>query len=595
MVVSDITVKFKGYKCFKDEFAGFDKIMPINIIIGKNNSGKSSLIDLINFIVKNYSVSSSLKEDVQFKIEKTVSEEELKKVFSPHTEYSGTKIGTVKHAWDDHGKFLIGLKISCYMNNSFFIKELIWKDEEPFFKVPHGVYASDAIVEFRKERMKDYYYGSGNVIIPDQLKKKDISKIESERDITPEEDQKDKTVVSSNGAYCTNIIQKYVHDSDKDRELITVQLLNALNEIFNPDSIFKEITVRRHDDDKWEIYFYEEKKGLVPLSKSGSGLKTIIQVLLNLLVVPENHNAKASDYVFIFEELENNLHPSLLRRLFSYIEKFAIEKECTFFITTHSPVVIDKFSACNIAQMIHVTHDGKTARTKTIENFSDKSYLLDDIGAKASDLMQANGIVWLEGPSDRIYFNKWIELISNGEIKEHKDYECAFFGGSILSHFNADGDNLDKDFIDLLKINRNAVLITDSDKTSKKMQLKERVIKITKEMEEIGAFVWVTEVKEIENYIPAKVLETLFNKSSLPEIEKYQHFYYLPEDKKRKQNKLKNEGYWQKHSFTKTYDKVSLARNVVTTLSVELMEERYDWKEKMCRIKDLIIKWNEDR
>jgi ATPase subunit of ABC transporter with duplicated ATPase domains len=46
---SDISIKIKNHRCFRDEFAGFDKIMPVNIIIGRNNAGKSALLDLLAF------------------------------------------------------------------------------------------------------------------------------------------------------------------------------------------------------------------------------------------------------------------------------------------------------------------------------------------------------------------------------------------------------------------------------------------------------------------------------------------------------------------------------------------------------------------
>lgn len=41
-------------------FADFDKIKPINIIIGRNNSGKSSLIDMLDFVnlFQNYGYST---------------------------------------------------------------------------------------------------------------------------------------------------------------------------------------------------------------------------------------------------------------------------------------------------------------------------------------------------------------------------------------------------------------------------------------------------------------------------------------------------------------------------------------------------------
>ena len=41
------SIYFKGHSCFKNNWAGFDEIKPINVIIGRNNSGKSHLLDLV--------------------------------------------------------------------------------------------------------------------------------------------------------------------------------------------------------------------------------------------------------------------------------------------------------------------------------------------------------------------------------------------------------------------------------------------------------------------------------------------------------------------------------------------------------------------
>ena len=40
------SVKFRGYRCFKKDWAGFDTVKPVNVIIGRNNAGKSQLLDL---------------------------------------------------------------------------------------------------------------------------------------------------------------------------------------------------------------------------------------------------------------------------------------------------------------------------------------------------------------------------------------------------------------------------------------------------------------------------------------------------------------------------------------------------------------------
>ena len=136
--------------------------------------------------------------------------------------------------------------------------------------------------------------------------------------------------------------------------------MNALNSIFGNDGQFSEIQVQHHDEtpgekqDHWEIYLGEDKKGLIPLSKSGSGLKTILLVLLNLLVMPKIENRDKSEFVFAFEELENNLHPALLRRLFQYIEEYAINENAHIFLSTHSSTALDFFGVSENAQITHV-------------------------------------------------------------------------------------------------------------------------------------------------------------------------------------------------------------------------------------------------
>ncbi len=581
MVVENIVFKFKNYKCFKDEFAGFDKIMPINVIIGKNNSGKSSLTDILMSFSGDPEIKEALKS-AEYYVEKDVEDDVIKEIFKVNMPIS---LGNthVYDAWHSHGKHLLGLKYKFTTFSNFNVKSKDWLDLEAFKKGLNGGIVAPEVAKDRKERVESHL-NSVKHFRPSFLLKKIIKMVSSERDINPE-DSTTFIDLKANGQGATAIIARQINNSDLDRDLIRKKLLDALNKIFVPDSKFNEIIVQQIDNKgTWEVYFDEDDKGLIPLSKSGSGLKTVIQVLLNLIVVPENDKRKISEYIFIFEELENNLHPALLRRLFNYIENFARENKCLFFITTHSPVVIDKFGSCDIAQIIHVTHDGKTARTKTVDNFSDNQYLLDDIGAKASDLLQANGVVWLEGPSDRIYFNKWLEIISDGKLKEHRDYECAFFGGTVLAHFEADKD-IDGDAVNILKINRNAVLITDSDKNSSRGRNKKRVERIVNEMDEINAFSWVTGTKEIENYIPKEALEKIYNKSNLPQIGQYQYFY---------SKKAQNNAYWQRH-INKTFNKVDLAREVVKHLKKENMENCFDWKKKMEEIAKRIEDWNKDR
>lgn len=48
----DIAVYFKGYKNFSDKnLVGFDNFRPMNVLIGKNNIGKSSFLNSIKFLI----------------------------------------------------------------------------------------------------------------------------------------------------------------------------------------------------------------------------------------------------------------------------------------------------------------------------------------------------------------------------------------------------------------------------------------------------------------------------------------------------------------------------------------------------------------
>ena len=587
----DISFKVKNYKCFRDEFVGFDKIKPVNIIIGRNNSGKSSMLDILEFLTDPKLFKDAVgKDNIIFQIEDEIYEEELKSVFKPGT-YGGKLSGN--DFWNDHGCKLLGLRVSYEIKENNSPSNYQWLSPEIF---ENGLKLGNLDLKHRKIYMDKFFTEKCKYRIPKFFKDKIIRRLSSDRDIVDEGIGRTKELkLESNGKGATNIIYNLLSNTDiKNRGSVKKELLEALNKIFNPDNDFVQITTPSPSHNMSEVYLEEHGKGDIPLSKSGSGLKTVILVLLNMLVMPSYKQeaivSNISDYLFAFEELENNLHPALLRRLFKYIEDFAIKNKCRFFITTHSNVVIDQFSQSPNAQIIHIVHDGIKAHATTINSFKEHSAVLDDLGAKASDLLQANGIIWLEGPSDRTYFNKWIELYSDNKLKEHRDYECAFYGGSLLAHFESDDSrDVNVDAVNILRVNRNAILIGDSDKTASDKPLKPRLEKMKTAMEKMEAYTWVTDAKEIENYIPATVLNKIFKKDNLPEIGRYERFHRAPTETD------KTTGYWQENNLLGSFDKVDLAHNVVPHLLKEDLNQRFELKDKMAEICKIIEKWNQDR
>lgn len=491
----DTEFHLTNYKSFGATGVKLKTIKFVNVIVGRNNIGKSALLHALDFLCKDGETKPAIGPSIA--ITQTISESALMQVFKPST--SGGDLGGMH--WSNHGiKFVDAL--------------VTWKETARNQKEFIGISSIASSTELK-------YLARARLEI--NLRNYKHVKLDADRDITAE--GIDNVIsLSSDGVGATNVIHKYLQHVGFDRSLIQKTLLQALNEIFSPDIVFDEITTRFHEyNNRWEIFLGEASKGPVALSASGSGLKTVILTLLNLLIRPDFEKTPIADYIFSLEELENNLHPALQRNLFAYIEAFASRNECHFFLTTHSNVAIDIFGSSAQAQIIHVVKgaDGVIGTAYTGDSVGHG--VLDDLGVRASDLLQANGLIWVEGPSDRVFLKKWINLWSDCELSEGRHYQFVFYGGSVLANINAKLPERElKDAISAFRINRNFVFVCDSDRKSPGGSLKPRVAKLIQEVADTQAFVWVTRCKEIENYIPKDSFEGAHGKTGLADIGEYE-------------------------------------------------------------------------
>ncbi len=474
-------IKFSGYKSFlPDEEIEIKRLEYISLFIGKNNCGKSSVLDVIGAACQPSYYRSLTVKPAQTVLGYRINEEIIADA-TQHTHiYTSAQISMRKH-----------------------INETLWLQLEV-----HNGYSADSI-RFEKKydrntnpTIQENYVDWRHYMEKIPREENRFTKIAAERNIVPEK-AIDNIHLLPDGRGATNVIRNVINNRKYDETLIEVKLLAALNEIMGKDAQFESIRVQEISAGKeasetlWEVYLQEKGSTRFPLSQSGSGLKTIILVLLNLLVLPEIDSRNT--FVFAFEELENNLHPALQRRLYEYVYNYATENKKHIFLTTHSHVAINMFFGKDHTALYHVIKDGKASVIKQIENYLDKADILEDLDVKASDLLQANGIIWVEGPSDRVYIKKWLEVFGGNDIQEGKDYQFAYYGGRLLSHYSAEEDA--KELINILLINRNSAIIIDSDKRNRATPINETKKRIVKEFEGKHLFSWITKGKEIENYV----------------------------------------------------------------------------------------------
>ncbi|MDT3736487.1 MAG: AAA family ATPase [Denitratisoma sp.] len=559
----DLSIKIKNYKCFKED-SGFDVIRRVNLIIGKNNAGKSSLLDLVEIVAnKNYQFDRATWREAQ--TPQVIFSARVSKDVATKTFPSDTSGGPIN---GNHGQY--GLKFEdrkltwTKTGRDRIHAQLIHCDDD-------GIYPPLANTGDYAQRLPN------NMPIP--LEGKAFRRVLAERDILPEVDS--STIdIRPNGSGITNAIQCFVNRSILPSEVVETHILNALNEVFAHDATFTDIVCQLHENNQWEIYLEEQHKGRIALSQSGSGLKTIITVLVCLFIVPWLEKKSLDHYIFGFEELENNIHPALLRRLNDYIYRASVKHNFIYFLTTHSNVLIDQFSKQEDAQILHVKQHETISRCVTAKTYVDNNGILDDLDVRASDLLQANGIIWVEGPSDRAYINRWIQLWSDGLLREGTHYQIIFYGGRLLSHLSADVPESIETGISILNANRNAIIIMDSDKKTQQARINDTKRRVQDEFEKLEAICWITKGKEIENYIPSDVVNRFWGLKQTSQVGQYDSFYEYVDSLK------PGEG-------TKYLAKKSLlAEQLVSHMTAENMRTVLDLDENMKSICACIRSWN---
>jgi predicted ATP-dependent endonuclease of OLD family len=506
-------IAISNYRSFGSEIQKIGPFSKVNIFIGKNNSGKSNIL---RFLLQEYSAlrshvfgsqSFSFKDNNDVHIGLTnqniklgvgINLNDSIKLRNYYQDLEAREIS------DDSISDITGLiprikKINSDKNNLFWMiftgnseQNIDESTTDNIIKLTEDLQLVD--LDFLEQEIRHTEHNNkitqvGEIlrqIMFDFLPRINVSLISAIRNINSTNEY-DKNEFDGSGLI---LELAKLQDPEFDKHSQSRSLFNKI-ELF-----LQEITQSRYA--KINIPFSREyikvdlygNGNFLPLESLGTGIHDTI-ILASACTILTNQ-------IVCIEEPELHLHPFLQKQFLNYIINNTNNQ---YFISTHSAHLLNNSKV----SIFHITLENGASIVSSAFNISDKFSICQDLGYQPSDLFQTNSIIWVEGPSDRIYLNYWIKAI-DPDLIEGLHYSIMFYGGKLLSHLTPKDDESINEFISLRKLNQNLMIVMDRDKDSPTKTINSTKARIKENLVEKPELAWVTCGREIENYLNPELL-----------------------------------------------------------------------------------------
>lgn len=398
-------IKLNRYKGI--ETATLNNLGHINVICGKNNSGKSSILEAMT-IRDSYGLGLYVNDS-------------LKVLFKPLTQGYSSPNPTQSEKW-----FSTLIDIENHKNE-------IWYDSD-----------SKAIAQSLKVAMRqDHYMGrfDKNIFKFETMLQNFFFNIVDDYKpflIPPKRSISFETPISTNanieptGEGIINRLFFLKNQDLKSSEYLTFKSIYDEFE-FITDRNFNIVPKK---DNIIELKFNNAKDEWIPAKSCGLGLSDIL-IILGLVYL-----AKGNTY--LIEEPENHLHAEYQKKLLDFFRR---QKDKQFFLATHSNIFIDTNI---VSKVIYTQFDDKVS----ISDVTSRSVIISALGYSISDNLSSDLIILTEGPTD-------VPIIK--EILSWKGLDLQFN----IKFWPLGGDVMNKLDLEVLAQDHSVIALIDSDPQSR--------------------------------------------------------------------------------------------------------------------------------
>jgi putative ATP-dependent endonuclease of OLD family len=494
------TVEIRNFKAIKDETIEFG---PYNIIIGKNDVGKSSLLEALELLLNletpeksdfhNYKTSRSMKircefEAISSQLKRGLTDEYL----------NGDELAIEARYTSSGGR----APDELYINDQQLKGGAIEISGEKQDKRGSRDYIEQALTEtvpVLANREPD----SATSLTRGSWLTKLMSPVLSSETINDQKGEIKNELLDEFEDVKASLNAEL---SDQHPHINNIRI--DIGEIDLRKAISPEVEVRDNNTKEW-----------MALSERGAGVGN--QFILSMMKSYADSSLD-DDYVVLYEEPENSLHPGAVREMGSALRQIASQGNQVI-LTTHSPSLIDTHENGNL---IVVRNEDGEAEFERLDE--DGFEAIEEIGAKNSDLLQSNYVLYVEGASDA----EVIDLICKREFDD--------WASRNVTIQPAGGGNLRHQLANMNRINRNSGLLLDSDRDSRDGELGSQTAGLVEEAEDVGIDYWVLERRELENYFAVAAMREVLS-DDVPSVDAYE----------KAEEMLSDYGYNNKHNNSK--------------------------------------------